>query len=675
MKYSRSVPVFIIALFFLTALPAYAKRVALVVGIDRYQNVTSLKKAVNDARVISETLNDLGFSVIEVHNPGRRSMNLKLAEFTNQIDAGDEALFFFSGHGIQTDSGNYLLPADIPKGRAGEEFVKSESVAVRKIMRMITKARARVSILILDACRNNPFAGKYGKSIGTARGLGRTEAPEGSFIMYSAGEGQVALDRLNNHDPNPNSVFTRILAPMLKQPGLKITDMARKLRRKVQKIARRVGHKQRPAYYDEVTGDFYFRKGTGRIPPGTVVRMDPDEQLWKRIAGSNNDSDFKFYLRQFPQGKYAAVARLMLREMAEKKVVSLSGGQEPQQPTSRKFPNEPLPIDINVDPDVLALVETHPFFANAPVVRIAKLGTSSSQKTDYGNIRSSTSTNIHWLRRGIALEVATRIDNIGGGLRTRANLRSIMVANGLVELGAISKSSANRRGFNSTAVDTTIRIGSLKGHIFPVKVGNRFSYRIVSKRVVRKTNTDSKYIFSKSCKVIKKYKAEIFHKKLSGYAYFAQCNYAHRYDSKNVDRGILGTFFFDELGYWITADPNDSRQKLTSGDKYTKLKSFSLSSSSKQVSRSVSFTSKGTWLVQIAAARSRKEALRRYARIKAKYPTLVTQAKPDIQRTNLGRKGIYYRVRLGALASKREAQKLCASFRKRGLRSCLVRRR
>lgn len=239
--------------------PAAAKRVALVIGNDSYAEVPKLQKAVNDARAMEATLAAIGFDVIRAVDVTRRAMNESLQRFTARLEPGDEALFFYAGHGVEIDGRNYLLPTDIPGAGPGqEEFVKSESVAVDRILEQIRGRGARVSILVLDACRDNPFATATSRGIGGTRGLARTLAPEGSFIIYSAGVGQTALDRLADTDPHPNSVFTRSLIPLLSRPGLSLVETARQVRRDVRDLAARVAHEQRPAYYDEVVGDFYF---------------------------------------------------------------------------------------------------------------------------------------------------------------------------------------------------------------------------------------------------------------------------------------------------------------------------------------------------------------------------------------------------------------------------------
>lgn len=314
--------------------PANAKRVALVIGNDTYANVTDLEKAVNDARGIGAVLEETGFTVFRAENATRRQMNTEIENFVGQLESGDEALFFFAGHGVEIDGRNYLLPVDIPAAIPGKEgFVKAESVPVDQVLDRIRRRGTRVSVLILDACRDNPFPRNGTRSVGGKRGLARMPAPEGTFIMYSAGVGQTALDRLSDADPNPNSVFTRSLIPLLRQPGLSLPQAARQVRRQVQKLASAISHDQRPAYYDEVTGDFFFTKGPtdGNAPPSGEARSQ-DEILWASIEGSSQVSDYEFYLRSFPEGRFAALAGLHIDRLKR----SDKGGDAPPEKPLRK---------------------------------------------------------------------------------------------------------------------------------------------------------------------------------------------------------------------------------------------------------------------------------------------------------------------------------------------------
>ena len=256
---------------------AAVNKLAFVVGIDTYQNVISLEKATNDANAVSETLAQLGFGVSTVIDPDRRTFNREMSRFAANILPGDEVVFFFAGHGIQVAGRNYLLPADVPAAKAGDEpFIVGESISVQRIMDIFRGQGARITMLILDACRNNPFEVDGNRAIGGARGLAAMSAPEGSFVLFSAGTGQLALDRLTQSDPNPNSVFTRELLPLLAQENLTTRDLASKVRSRVKALAATVGHSQFPAYDDQIDGDYSLNPTTtlAGLTPRTSEGVD-----------------------------------------------------------------------------------------------------------------------------------------------------------------------------------------------------------------------------------------------------------------------------------------------------------------------------------------------------------------------------------------------------------------
>ena len=255
------VAVFGFCLLALGASPAAhaAKRVAFVVGIDSYDNLPEqqqLKKAVNDAQAIGEALVGIGYEVKKADNVGRTDFLRQWQLFLNRLEPGDDAAVFFAGHGVEIDGQNFLLPRDVPRVASGEEEVlKGSGLSLAALLDQVRDRHPQVGLYILDACRDNPFVDGKGRGIGGTRGLARVEPPSGTFIMFSAGAKEFALDRLSDNDPNPNSIYTRTLLPRLKASG-RITDIARDVRREVRELAASVAHVQTPAYYDEVVGDF-----------------------------------------------------------------------------------------------------------------------------------------------------------------------------------------------------------------------------------------------------------------------------------------------------------------------------------------------------------------------------------------------------------------------------------
>ena len=237
-----------------------AGRFALVVGIDKYDNLgpgQQLQRAVNDARSVAQTLTSLKFDVILAENIDRSTFNRMWQSFLDKLAPGDTAAFYFSGHGVEIEGQNFLLPRDLPDvGYGRREQLRRESLSISEFLLDLKKRRPQVSLIVLDACRADPFIPAELRSTASKGGLATIpDPPEGTFIMYSAGAGETALDRLPANDPDRNnSVYTRHLLPLLKTPGVTLPDLARLLRQRVHEIASTVPHTQRPAYYDGLIG-------------------------------------------------------------------------------------------------------------------------------------------------------------------------------------------------------------------------------------------------------------------------------------------------------------------------------------------------------------------------------------------------------------------------------------
>jgi TPR repeat protein len=270
--------------------PAYAeKRVALVIGNDRYANLPAygqLANAVNDAQAVGNALEQLGFRVIRGVDLSRQQMIDKLSELTSQLQAGDTAAFFYAGHGVAIGGVNYLVPTDVPAVTEGAEArVRGASVSEGDVVAEIQSAGARVALLVLDACRDNPFPRSATRSIGNTRGLAEARPARGIFTIYSAGIGQTALDRLEPNDPNRNSVFTRVFIEKLAQPGLDLGGLAVEVRERVADLALRAKdesgqpapHEQTPAYYDQTIGGRVFLGARAiAVEPASVPKPNSD---------------------------------------------------------------------------------------------------------------------------------------------------------------------------------------------------------------------------------------------------------------------------------------------------------------------------------------------------------------------------------------------------------------
>ncbi|UFZ05529.1 caspase family protein [Bradyrhizobium ontarionense] len=257
------------------------KRVALVVGNNDYRYVPKLQKAVNDARTMGDTLKQLGFSVMVAENLNRQQFSQTLLAFDNAVEPGDTAFFFYAGHGFEIAGQNFLLPTDVPAAIEGqEELVRDASILADRVIERLQNKKARTSILVFDACRNNPFERAGTRAVAGGGGLApMTQLPEGVFSVFSAGPRQTALDRLSNEDANPNSVFTRTFAKELTQPGVNLVQVAQRTRRVVSELAETVRHKQIPVYFDQMVDDVFLNGAVKPQAEGTRPSDPPPAKL------------------------------------------------------------------------------------------------------------------------------------------------------------------------------------------------------------------------------------------------------------------------------------------------------------------------------------------------------------------------------------------------------------
>jgi hypothetical protein len=231
-------------------------RKALVLGNDNYSQVSALKNAVADAKAMAKRLSGLGYAVTTSFDSSRRKMLETIRNFSYNVQGGDEVVFFYAGHGVELSGQNYLLPTDI-RGDDPRQ-VQDDAIELQRVLNDMSQSRAKFTLAVVDACRDNPFK-SAGRAIG-GRGLAPTTAATGQMVIFSAGSGQQALDRLGESDKNPNGLFTRVFIEEMTQPNVPIDRVVKKVRKRVVDMAATVGHQQVPAIYDQVIGDFFFVK-------------------------------------------------------------------------------------------------------------------------------------------------------------------------------------------------------------------------------------------------------------------------------------------------------------------------------------------------------------------------------------------------------------------------------
>jgi len=246
-------------------------RYALVIGNANYKN-SPLDNPVNDAQDMATSLRRLGFDVIEKENLSRKEMANSIREFGELIAKGGVGLFYYAGHGMQVNGKNYLIPVNA--NIQHEDEVAYESVDVDRLLAKMYSAGNRLNIVILDACRNNPFARSFRSG---SRGLARMNAPVGTLIAYATSPNSVASDGKRGER---NGLYTKHLLANMEIPDLEIGQMFRRVRRAVRIATNKA---QIPWESSSMEGDFYF------VAQTTVVNHPPKPKPAVVKRSSEND--------------------------------------------------------------------------------------------------------------------------------------------------------------------------------------------------------------------------------------------------------------------------------------------------------------------------------------------------------------------------------------------------
>lgn len=275
-----------------------ADRVALVIGMGAYRTVPALKNTVNDARAISDTLDQIGFDVTTLIDADHATLAQSLNDFAFRVETADLALIYFAGHGVEVQGENFLIPVDADV-RSNQD-IQRQSVSLKDFLAAVDHAR-KMRIVILDSCRNNPFPDSIlfdpsGQVAGTpvvARGAGGLAAPSpdrGTLVAFAARDGQVALD-----GDGDNSPFARALTEKLAAPGLEISLMFRQVR---DAVLAETANLQEPNTYGSLPGIPFYLAGEPSVRDEIAVadrreswsRIRPDQEVQLATLAATGDS-------------------------------------------------------------------------------------------------------------------------------------------------------------------------------------------------------------------------------------------------------------------------------------------------------------------------------------------------------------------------------------------------
>ncbi len=305
-------------------------RLALVIGNSNYQKVNRLPNSTNDASDMAKALKNLGFDVMLGLDLNQQEMETLINEFGQKLkEKRGVGLFYYAGHGVQSSGVNYIIPtnADIP----AEENLKYKAVDLGLLFAKMEVAKNEQNIVILDACRNNPFISQWNneREISLIKnGLTEVKAPNGTFIAYSTGINMVASD-----GEGKNGLYTSELLSQLPKKNLKLEEMFKNVRASV---SEKSNNKQVPWDSSSFKGEFYFAGKENPKPtpvaiatetpkpvPVPIIVQNPnsveaEKAYWEEILRRNTVEDFQMYLKEYPSGSFAALARLKIADLNAK---------------------------------------------------------------------------------------------------------------------------------------------------------------------------------------------------------------------------------------------------------------------------------------------------------------------------------------------------------------------
>lgn len=297
------------------------KRLALVIGNATYKS-SPLANPVNDARAMADKLRSLGFDVIQRENLKTREIGAVYREFRSKIQPGGTALVFYAGHGLQFKGQNYFPAVDSDIN--SEEDVPLQSLNLSQLLDNMEEAKAGVSLVFLDACRDNPFARRFRSA---TRGLAKVEAASGTLIFYATKPGSVAAD-----GDGKNGTYTEALLAQMSEPGVPVELMHKKV---INRVVGKTKGKQEPWAEGSLRGDFYFIfKGPTTVDIQNA--LDPDAEAWKAAEALNTASAYRAYLESYPDGRFAAGAKIKLSD-PNRLAAEKPAAKPPAEPIAQNF--------------------------------------------------------------------------------------------------------------------------------------------------------------------------------------------------------------------------------------------------------------------------------------------------------------------------------------------------
>lgn len=291
-------------------------RYALIIGNNEYASskLSSLQNPINDAKAMKEVLERRDFKVLYKENASNKEMKKLLKKFSSNLKKGGVGFFYFAGHGMQIEGDNYLIAKD--SDIASKDDVEFESMALNRVIKNMKNSGNRLNIVVLDACRNDPFSRSGGG------GLAPVKDAFGMFIAYATEAGSVAKDGVGE-----NGVFTKHLINNIKEE-ISIEEVFKKTR---ENVYFETNGEQKPGVYNQMMGDFYFtlpenfeNKTKNIVEKRTSSSNNSisiEQNFWETVHKEDSLEYYKMYMDKFPDGLYLAIARQKIDDLKNQKTL------------------------------------------------------------------------------------------------------------------------------------------------------------------------------------------------------------------------------------------------------------------------------------------------------------------------------------------------------------------
>lgn len=342
-------------------------RFALVFGNSNYETVESLDNPRNDASLMDEALKSVGFTTVVALDASRNEMVAAISKFVDLLDAESEVFIYYAGHGVQLDGQNYLIPVDVAiKKSADLPFV---SLSLQTVINQVARISPSISIIVLDACRDNPFEGDGDSA---SAGLAKATGSVGTYIAFATAPGEIAYD-----GEGENSPFTNALAEYLSKPGLPIEQVFKRVRETVVDVT---GGRQIPWDHSSLINEFFFERLLVEAP-AVASEIQTDANDWKAATIKNTKEAYEKYIADYPDGLFADVAQFRVTSAASEAEINIAqaGAKSRSSRVSSDLDDWNAAVERGQVTDYQSYLEKHPngLFAKLAKLRVQDLSQNS----------------------------------------------------------------------------------------------------------------------------------------------------------------------------------------------------------------------------------------------------------------------------------------------------------